>query len=81
MIEVVQRKTDVIALRKLMAENGINTVISLSESSGIDRNTLGKTLNGERQPSAEAMEKLIQALGIEPKEAGEIFFKANLRNK
>lgn len=78
---MVQRKTDIIALRKLMAEHGLNTVISLSESSGIDRNTLGKILNGERQPSAEAMEKLIQALSIEPKKAGEIFFKTNLRNQ
>lgn len=75
---MVQRKTDVIALKKLMAENGFNTVISLSSASGIDRNTLGKILSGEHQPSAEAMEKLIQALNIEPKMAGEIFFKINL---
>ena len=76
---MVQRKTDVIALKKLMIENGFNTTISLSEQSEIDRNTLGKILNGKRQPSAEVMEKLIRTLNIEPKEAGEIFFKRNLR--
>jgi len=75
---MVQRKTDVIALKKLMAENGFNTVVSLAAASGIDRNTLGRILNGEHQPSAEAMEKLIQALNIEPRKAGEIFFKINL---
>ena len=75
---MVQRRTDVIALKKLMVENGFNTVISLAAASGIDRNTLGRILNGEHQPSAEVMEKLIQSLNIEPQKAGEIFFKLNL---
>lgn len=78
---MVRRKTDVIALKKLMVENGFNTVTSLATTSGIDRNTLGKILSGEHQPSAEVMEKLIQALKIETKKAGEIFFKIDLRNK
>lgn len=77
---MIRRKTDIIALKKLMIENGFNTTISLSEQSGIDRNTLGKILNGEHQPSAEAMEKLIQALNIEPQKAGEIFFRKDLRS-
>ena len=75
---MVQRKTDIVALKKLMIENGFNTVVSLASASGIDRNTLGRILSGENQPSAEVMEKLIQSLNIEPQKAGEIFFKINL---
>lgn len=78
---MIRRKTNIIALKKIMIENGFNTIVSLSEQSGIDRNTLGKILNGEQQPSAEAMEKLIRTLNIEPKMAGEIFFMKDLLNK
>lgn len=75
---MVTRKTDVIALRKIMIDRGFRTVISLSEAANVNRNTLGKVLNGECQPSADVMNKLIKTLSIDPKEAGDIFFGRNL---
>ena len=39
-------ETDVVELRKIMAEKGINTIVGLSELTGVNRNTLGKVLDG-----------------------------------
>ncbi len=75
---MVKRKTNVIALRKIMIDKGFKTISSLSDEANINRNTLGKVLNGECQPSADVMNKLIYTLGIEPEDAGEIFFGNNL---
>ena len=75
---MVTRKTDVIALRKIMIDKGFRTVTGLSEAANVNRNTLGKILNGECQPSADVMNKLIKTLGIDPKEAGGIFFGNSL---
>ena len=75
-----ERKTDVIALKKLMIENGFDSVIRLSVASEINRNTLGSVLGGSIQPSAEVMDKLINVLKIPASLAGEIFFNPDLRN-
>lgn len=75
---MAQRQTNVIVLRKIMIDRGFKTISSLSEKANINRNTLGKVLNGECQPSADVMDKLIYALNIEPKDAGEIFFGSDL---
>jgi transcriptional regulator with XRE-family HTH domain len=72
-------KTDVVEIKKFMAERDINTVVELSQKSGIDRNTLGKILSGTVQPSSNAMERLVYALDIPPEKAGQIFFANNLR--
>lgn len=72
-------KTDVIELRKLMVEKGIKTILELSEKSGINRNTLGKILDGTIQPSSEAMDRLVYTLEIQPEKAGKIFFMIDLR--
>lgn len=71
--------TDKDAIRKIMIDKGIRTVSELSKLSGINRNTLGKVLNGEIQPSADVMYKLVSCLDISPEEAGNIFFSHNLR--
>lgn len=68
------------AIRKLMIDNGIKTITELSEVSGINRNTLGRVLNGETQPSAPVMYKLVDCLKISPEDAGSIFFSRDLRN-
>lgn len=73
-------KVDVITLKKIMVERGLEKIIDLSKKSSIDRNTLSKILNGDLRPSATVIEKLMIALEIPPKEAGEIFFKQYLRN-
>lgn len=72
-------KTDCIELRKIMAEKEIRTIKELSEKSGVNRNTLSKIFNGEKQPSSDVMERLVITLNIEPKTAGAIFFRHNLR--
>ncbi len=72
-------KTDVIELRKIMAEKNIKTIVELSEKSGINRNTLGKILDGSIQPSSEVMDRLVFTLDIEPANAGKIFFVPDLR--
>lgn len=73
-------KTDVIEIKKIMVEKGFDTIKSLSSKAGIDRNTLGKILSGEVQPSSEVMDKLVFTLKIPPNKAGMIFFNNSLRN-
>lgn len=68
------------AIKKAMIDNGIKTVTELSVVSGVNRNTLGKILNGDTQPSSAVMYKLVDCLKISPEEAGSIFFSNNLRN-
>lgn len=72
-------KTDTLALKKLMIENDISTIIHLSSLTGISRNTLSQVLNGQIQPSAAVMHKLVESLKITPEQAGLIFFNPNLR--
>lgn len=73
-------RTDVIRLKKLMVDKGLEKIVDLSDASGVDRNTLSKVISGEIQPSSAVMDKLVAALEMEPKIAGEIFFTHNLRN-
>ncbi len=75
----MHRKTDIIALKKLMIDKGFNSITDLSTASGIDRTTLGKVLKGKTQPSADVMFKLVEILEIPTSEAGKIFFNADLR--
>lgn len=74
----MNRKTDTAELRKVMAENGIVTILDLAEKTGLHRGTLGKVLRGEIQPSADVMYKLTETLNIDPERAGRIFFADNL---
>jgi len=72
-------QTDIIALKKLALDCGINTCTELSLRSGINRNTMGKVWNGEEQPSSNTMYKLAACLHMTPSQAGLIFFSQNLR--
>lgn len=74
----MRRKTDVKELRKEMAENGITTIMELSDKTGVNRVTLGRILRGEVQPSSEVMYKLVDGLNLSPEKAGKIFFAENL---
>lgn len=71
-------KTDVIELKKIMVEKRIDTIMELSERSGINRNTLSQVLAGNIQPSADVMNKLVYTLDIDAEKAGLIFFNSNL---
>lgn len=73
----MERKCNVNLIKHLMVEKGFGTIVSLSEASGINRNTLGDILNGKIQPSATIMEKLIKALDIPLEDAALYFFSQN----
>ena len=75
-----RRLTDTVAIKKIMAEKGFKTISSLADQSGINRNTLGKVIDGKAQPSSDTMFRLVDTLGIPAAEAGKIFFAANLRD-
>lgn len=75
-----QYNVDVITLKKIMVEQGLDKIVDLSKASSIDRNTLSKVLNNEIKPSTTVIEKLMITLKIPSEKAGEIFFKPNLRN-
>lgn len=63
-----------------MAENGFYTISALASASKINRNTLGRVLEGAAQPSADIMYKLTIALKMSPEQAGTVFFARNFRN-
>lgn len=71
--------TDTVALRKLVIERGIKTQTELAQKCKIDRNTLGKIINGKEQPSSTIMYKLAEGLDMTPAQAGFIFFSTDLR--
>lgn len=72
-------KTDTVALKKLMIDNGFDKIIDLAKASKIDRTTLGKVLSGKLQPTTDVMYKLVATLHIPPHQAGNIFFSSDLR--
>ena len=76
---MTEYRVDVIELKKIMVEQGMEKIIDLSKASTIDRNTLSKVLNGDIKPSTTAIEKLMDTLKIPPEKAGVIFFTPNLR--
>lgn len=77
---ISQYVVDVVELKKIMVEQGLDKIIDLSNASTIDRNTLSKILSGETKPSTTVIEKLMVTLEIPPEKAGVIFFNMNLRN-
>lgn len=70
----IKYATDTIELKKLMIEKGYTTIRELSVASGVNRNTLGKVLDGEIQPSADVMFSLVETLEIPADKAGKTFF-------
>lgn len=73
-------KVDTIALKKLMVENGIDTIAQLAEKAEVSRDTVSGVLKGKIRPSTNVMERFIIALNINPSDAGSIFFMPNLRD-
>lgn len=49
------------------------SINGLAEKSGIDKSTISRLLDG-RSCSVSTAQKLVNALNIEPKKAGQIFF-------
>lgn len=73
-------KVDTIALRKLMVDNGINTISELADKAELSRDTVSGVLRGKIRPSTNVMDKFIIALNIDTCDAGDIFFARDLRN-
>ena len=71
---------DTIALRKIMIENGYETIVSLEKDTGVSRNTISGVLGGTVRPSVSVMEKLAVALKMAPEVCGSVFFAPDLRN-
>ena len=71
-------RVDVVTLKKIMVEKGLDKIVDLSAASKVDRNTLSKVLNGEIKPSTTVIEKLMTSLCIPPEKVGTIFFNKNL---
>ncbi len=65
-------------LRKCMIGAGYNTIGSLAEASGVNRNTIGKLLNSELKPSTDVIERIAFALKMDGLEVGKIFFANEL---
>lgn len=66
------------ALKKAMIDAGLDTILKLSEASGVNRNTLGEILTGTAYPSSIVMQKIVNALHLTPEQAGQIFFTLKL---
>ena len=77
---MIQYKTDIKELQKIMIDRDIKTIAELSDKSGVNRNALSGMFNERLQPTAETMRKLVSCLEIEPAKAGEIFFTPDLRD-
>lgn len=69
---------DVQELKKAMIDANVETIISLAELSGVDRNTIGGILNGKTRPSGAVIEKLATALRLHGVDIGRIFFAQKL---
>lgn len=72
------RYVDTIELRKAMAEARINSIIALSEATGVNRNTLSDILNDKIRPSGTVIEKIAKALSLDAESIGRIFFTYGL---
>ena len=69
---------DTKALRKIMIDRNISTIIEFAQICGIDRNTASSVINGTSRPSSLTMDKIVDGLELSPEEAGRIFFTEQL---
>jgi len=77
---VLDRTTNVIELKKLMIEKGLEHIKDLSKAVGVTTNTLSRILNGHSHPSSNVINKLVVALDIPATKAWDIFFGTNSRS-
>lgn len=65
-------------LKKAMIDADLDNIQKLSDKSGVNRNTVGEIVNGDRFPSSEVMQKIAIALNLSHERAGLIFFAPQL---
>lgn len=73
-------KVNTVELKKLLIENGYDTIGDFAKDADMSRKTAADVVNGKRRPSTIIMEKFITVLHIEPQNAGIIFFIPTLRD-
>ena len=66
---------DATELRKAMIDKDFTTIESLSNASGVNRNTISDILSGKSRPSSAVIERLSDTLGFDGETIGRIFFK------
>lgn len=66
-------------LRSKMALQGFN-IDSLSNETGLNRDTISNILNGKNYPSYVAINAIYFTLKLTPEEGTQIFFASDLRN-
>lgn len=65
-------------LKKAMIDADLFELKTLSEVTGINRNTLGDVVNGKTVPSTDVIMRLGKALNLSSIRLGEIFFDTKL---
>ena len=72
---------DSAALRKAMIDNNMLTIDTLSNESGVNRNTISAILDNKSRPSSSVIDKLALALRLDGNDIGRIFFVPKLAYK
>lgn len=68
-----QYMVDVKGLRSAMALANIKSKTELAEKSNVNRNTIGRLLDGKSLPTLSVLYRIAGALDLSPDEAGRIF--------
>ena len=71
---------DTDALRKRMVDCGYYSMTALAKASRISTRTIVSVMKNETRPAKTTIDRLVDALKLQPEEAGAIFFNRKLRN-
>lgn len=71
-------EVDVKEFRKMMIEKGFLSIVALSKSSGVSRETIGNILNKNKRPNSTTIEKLAIAMDLTSAEVERLFFAQKL---
>lgn len=69
---------DIKELKKAMIDAELDSIQALSDKSGVNRNTVADTVNGNSLPSSDVMRRIATALDLSSERAGRIFFATDL---
>lgn len=73
-------RVDINAMYDIARRSGCKTKIEIAKKMSMNRNTVGKILEGKELPSSTFMYKFVDAFSVESSVAGLIFFNQSLRN-
>lgn len=69
---------DIDLMVDIARRNGCKTIKAMAEKLDMNRNLVGKIVNGKELPSSTFMYRFVEKFNVQPKKAGLIFFKNNL---